>query len=500
MTAAAPRLQMKGVSKRFGATQALSGVELELCAGEVHALVGENGAGKSTLMKVLSGALKPDEGSLWLDGQPYAPASPAEGRKAGVAMIYQELSLAPHLSIVENLCLGLEPGWGPFLKLSEARNQTQGVLKRLGLESLDPDTVVESLPLAQRQLIEIGRALLLGCRVLVLDEPTSSLGSGEVRTLFSLIRELASQGVAVAYISHFLEELREISDHFTVLRDGAQVATGVTFEVTNEQIVSWMAGRKVEEFYHHSVRVPGEMLLEIKDLEGASKSVFASLTLRRGEVLGIAGLVGSGRSELLRILQGLDPLLSGELRVGAFSGWVPASRRWAEGLGFVSEDRKTEGLALGLSISDNVTLPRLGDNFFGFLSPSGLERRSQHWIKELGVKCVSPGQEINALSGGNQQKAALARLLDADCQILLLDEPTRGIDVGAKAEIFRLIDALASQGKAVIMVSSYLPDLLGACDRIAVMHKGHLGEAKSASLRNAHEILMEATGALEKSA
>jgi ribose transport system ATP-binding protein len=497
-----PRLSMLGVHKRFGATMALGGVELSVEPGQVLALVGENGAGKSTLMKVLSGAHQPDAGQMWLDGQPYSPRNPLEARRAGVAMIYQELSLARHLTVAENILLGVEPGRGPMMDWREARRVAADALGQLGRPDIPVDVAVGRLSIASQQLVEIGRAVAVGCRVLVLDEPTSSLTSRDITLLFDLVRRLKSQGIAVIYISHFLEEVKEISDAFKVLRDGRSVGGGVTAEAQTSRIVSMMVGRDVEDLYPRSSRIPGEELLRVEGLAGLTKPSDASLVLRRGEVVGIAGLVGAGRTEFLRAIFGIDRVRSGRIKVGAFSGTAAPRQRWAQGMGMVSEDRKTEGLALGMSIADNITLSLLnGLGPLGLVLPSRQEAASQRWIDKLAVKCRAASQAVQNLSGGNQQKVAIARLLHHDVDLLLLDEPTRGIDVGSKAQIYRLIDELAGgdsasgrKPRAILMVSSYLPELLGTCDRIAVMCRGRLGPARPVSETNEHLIMLEATG------
>jgi ribose transport system ATP-binding protein len=483
---------MESIHKRFGATIALDGVSLEVTGGEVLALVGENGAGKSTLMKVLSGAHAPDAGKMWLDGNPYRPRNPLDARRLGVAMIYQELALARHLSVMENILLGMEPGRGPFLNWKQIRRQAEQALVQLGRADIPVDAPVGGLSPAEQQLVEIGRAIAIGCRVLVLDEPTSSLSARDIERLFELVRRLKSQGHAIVYISHFLEEVKTISDRFVVLRDGRSVGEGMTKDSTHDQIISLMVGRNVSELYPRSPRKPGEPVLELRDLAGrGDKPRAASLTVHRGEVLGIAGLIGAGRTELLRAVFGLDAVRRGEIRLGLFQGPASPARRWAQGAGMVSEDRKNEGLALPLSIADNITLSNLGF----LVSPRLQDRGSQTWIDRLGIRCRTPRQPVQALSGGNQQKVALARLLHHDTDVLLLDEPTRGIDVGAKATIYRMIDELACKGRAVLMVSSYLPELLGVCDRVAVMCKGVLGAARSVENWDEHQIMMEATGA-----
>lgn len=453
------RLEMHSIRKRFGATIALDGVDLAVNSGEVLGLVGENGAGKSTLMKILAGALAPDAGTMEFDGRPYRPCHPQAARQVGVAMIYQELSLAPHLSVAENILLGAERVRFGLVRHGAARQLAREALARLGHPDISPDTPVRRLSVAQQQMVEIARAVAVGCRVLVLDEPTSSLTRTDVQKLFDLIRRLKEQNHAIIYISHFLEEVSGITDRVTVLRDGRSVGGGFTRDLAAAEMIRLMVGRQVSDLYPRSPRTPGETVL---DLPG--------LALRRGEVTGIAGLIGAGRTELLRDI---------------FS-----RRGWSAGTGLVSEDRKGEGLALNLSITDNVTLPSLPVR----VSPRRETARTMRWVERLGIKCRSPGQRAGDLSGGNQQKVAIARLLAADVDVWLLDEPTRGIDVGSKAGIYRLIDELALAGKAVLMVSSYLPELLGVCDRVAVMCRGRLGAARPVCDRNEHEIMQEATG------
>jgi ribose transport system ATP-binding protein len=502
-----PRLKMHGVKKRFGATRALGGVDLEVQPGEILALVGENGAGKSTLMKVLSGAHAPDEGELWLDGQPYLPRNPLDARRQGIAMIYQELSLAPHLSVMENILLGIEPTVGPFVRWPELRRRAKAALEEIGIGDVSPDTPVRNLSLAQQQMVEIARAVALESRVLVLDEPTSSLTRRDIERLFALIRRLRDRGISVIYISHFLEEVQEISDRFAVLRDGQSVGGGVTRDTPSDRIIAMMVGRDVDDLYPRSIRVEdGEVVLEVLQLAGTVKPTAASLKLRRGRVVGIAGLIGAGRTELMRALFGLDRVASGEIRIGRYSGAASPRHRWQQGVGMVSEDRKKEGLALGLSIADNITLSRLGGLGPGrFVLPSRQRAAARPWIERIPIKCASSAQRVSALSGGNQQKVAIARLLHADVDVLLLDEPTRGIDVGSKAQIYQLIDDLAAgdpatgrKPKAILMISSYLPELLGTCDEIAVMARGRLGPVRPVAQWDEHQLMVAATGKEEE--
>ncbi len=485
----APRLLLSGIKKRFGATLALDGVSLEIAPGEIHALVGENGAGKSTLMKILSGVHSPDAGTMELEGRPYAPAGPLDARQAGVVMVNQELAIAPHLSVTENIVLGAEPGTGPFVRHARSREIAAHALAQLGRPDIPLDLPAGRLGIAEQQLVEIARALALGCKVLVLDEPTSSLAQADVQNLFRLVRRLREQGQSVIYISHFLEEVQALSDRYTVLRDGCSVATGRTAEITSDRIAQLMVGRQVNELYTRSIRSPGEVLLDVAALAGRPKPVSASFQLRRGEVLGLAGVIGAGRSELLRTIFSLDEVRSGTVRVGTYAGPGSPLLRWQQGAGFLSEDRKGEGLALNLSLEENLTLPRLDR----FLRPAALAAETRDWITRLGVRSAGPAQAVGNLSGGNQQKIALGRLLRNGADLLLLDEPTRGVDIGAKQNIYRLIDELAGAGKAVLMVSSYLPELLGTCDRIAVMCRGELGEARPVAEWTEHSIMLAAT-------
>jgi ribose transport system ATP-binding protein len=494
---------MRGIRKSFGATQALGGVDFAVAPGEVVALVGENGAGKSTLMKVLAGAHAPDAGVLHLDGQPYRPSSPQAARAHGVAMVYQELSLVPHLSVEENILLGAEPArWG-ILRRARMRERAREALARVGHPEIDPAQQARTLSVGNQQLVEIARALAVGSRVLVLDEPTSSLPREDVTRLFALVDALKRQRIGIVYISHFIEEVQRVADRVVVLRDGQTVGEGPAAELTPEQIVSMMVGRAIGDLYPKSKRVPGEVVLRVHQLAGRYLPKTASLELRRGEILGIAGLIGAGRTELLRTIFGLQPVRRGEVRVKAWSGSASPAQRWRQDVGMLSEDRKGEGLALNLSVADNVTLSRLGGlGPLRLVLPTRQRAASRTWIDRLDIRCRHAGQPVTTLSGGNQQKVAFARLLHHDVDVLLLDEPTRGIDVGSKQTIYRVIDALASGegGRtpcAVLMVSSYLPELLGVCDRVAVMHRGRLGAVRPVEEVDEHALMLEATGALQ---
>jgi ribose transport system ATP-binding protein len=490
---------MRGMMRRFGSTQALAGVDLEVRAGEVHALLGENGAGKSTLMKVLSGAERADAGTMLLDGQTYLPASPADARRKGVAMIYQELTLAPDLSVEANVLLGLEPSrWG-FLQRREGRRRVAQALAALGHPEIDPAGPVAGLSPAGQQVVEIARALLLDVRVLVLDEPTSSLTQEDARRLFALVAGLRDRGVSVIYISHFLEEVQAVADRFTVLRDGQSVGGGSATDFSLGKVIEMMVGRRLDQQLPRISHTIGEPVLRVAGLAGETLPAHASLTLHRGEILGIAGLVGAGRTELLRAVFGLAPVRRGEVTVLTNRPVVAQSAtphaRIAQGLGMLSEDRKAEGLALIQSIADNVTWSQLRPySRAGWLNLKARHRAVLDWLRRLRVRCSGPDQTVGELSGGNQQKVALGRLLHQQADILLLDEPTRGVDVGSKAEIYRLIGEQAAAGKAVLFVSSYLPELLGVCDRLAVMSRGRLGPARPVEEWTEDAVLAAALG------
>ncbi|MFO8012891.1 MAG: sugar ABC transporter ATP-binding protein [Phycisphaerae bacterium] len=487
---------MLGISKAFGQTRALVDVDLGVRPGEVHALVGENGAGKSTLMKVLSGALDPDAGRMVLEGRPYRPRGPLEARARGVAMIYQELSLAPDLSVEENVLLGVEPTRAGFVRRGEMRRQVTDALRRLHHPDIQPGARAGDLSIGTQQLVEVARALAAEARVVVMDEPTSSLTQADTEVLFEVVRALRDSGVSVIYISHFLEEVRAVADRFTVLRDGQAVGTGTVAETPTAEIIRLMVGRDLEEMYTRVPHEIGEPVLDLAGLTGEEMPVGADLRLRRGEICGIAGLIGSGRTELVRAVFGLDPVASGEVRVRGLSctGWGPP-RMLATGVGYLSEDRKTEGLAENLTVADNLTLSRLRPYVrWGLLSRARAREAARRWIDRLGIRTQGPEQPITGLSGGNQQKVALARLLHQEADVLLLDEPTRGIDVGSKADVYTLIGELAAQGKAILWISSYLPELLGVSDSLAVMHRGLLSEKRPVADWTPEAIMEVATG------
>ena len=485
-------LRMSGIHKRYGALVALGGVDLEVARGELHALVGENGAGKSTLMKVLSGAERADAGAMELGGSAYAPTGPLDALRSGVAMIYQELNLAPDLSVAENLVLGREPSRFGLVDRSTRRAIVDRVLAVVAHPDLAADRIVRDLGPGARQLVEIGRALAFDCKLVVLDEPTSSLSATEARALDGVLDRLRERGVSIVYITHFLEEVERLAARYTVLRDGKTVGAGNVPGTPMKAIVAQMVGRPLEEIYPAHGRTRGERIIRLDGVAGKRLPTSASLDLHRGEVLGLAGLVGAGRTELLRALIGLDAVRSGAITIAASTDrGAPVTTRIAQGVGMLSEDRKTEGVALDRPIVDNVMMTRDVARF-GVLGRDR-DARTQDWMTKLGIKAQSPQQRAGDLSGGNQQKVALGRLLQQDADVFLLDEPTRGIDVGSKSEIYARIDALCAAGKAVLVVSSYLPELLGICDRIAVMRRGVLGEARLTSEWTEASLLEAAT-------
>jgi ribose transport system ATP-binding protein len=496
------RLKMSGVQKRFGATHALRDVSLEVGEGEVHALIGENGAGKSTLMKVLSGACKPDAGSIKLDGQPFTPKNPHHARQCGIAMIYQELTLAPHLSVAENILLGCEPARLGWLMRRRRREIARRALAELGHERLDLEQPVSALSVARQQIVEIARAFVGQPKVLIMDEPTSSLAQDDAERLFAVIERLRQRGVSIVYISHFLEECKRVCKRYTVLRDGQTVGSGDMASADLASIIRLMVGREMTEIYTRVPHTIGKPVLELRDVHGRTKPRGVDLVLREGEILGVAGLIGAGRTETLRALFGLDRIETGEVLIHSVRHTRGnPNARLKLGMGLLSENRKEEGLMLNRSIADNLTATRYAPfTRFGFIRGVRQRRCVSDWMSRLSIRARAPGQDVTELSGGNQQKVALGRLLHHEAKILLLDEPTRGIDVGSKAQIYKLIGQLAAEDKAVVFVSSYLPELLGVCDRIAVMCRGRVTAIKPRDEWTEESIMAAAVGQAEAKA
>jgi len=491
-------LEVSGLRKRFGATAALDGVDLAVAVGEVHAIIGENGAGKSTLMNILAASVRPDAGGITLQGLPYRPADPLEARRRGIAHIHQELSLCPHLSVAENIFLGMEPRRLGWLDRGRLNDRAEELLKTFHHPAIAPQRRVSDLPLAARQIVEICRALAQRASLILMDEPTSSLQRADVDRLFFLIHRLRKSGISIIYISHFLEEVREIADSCTVLRDGKSVVTGPIQDLPNERLINAMVGRSVKELFPaRSSAAVSERVLEVKNLAAPPAVREASLQLRRGEILGIAGLIGSGRTELVRAVFGLEKARGGTISV--FGKPLPLhggpETRIARGVGYLSEDRKGEGLALSLSLADNITFTNFAScSRRGWIDLSKQREQAQKWAHAVQVRSTTMDVPVQRLSGGNQQKAAIARLLHQGCDIFLLDEPTRGVDVASKAQIYGLIVSLARAGKAILMVSSYLPELFGLCDRLAVMSRGCLSAGRPIVEWTPESVLQAAIG------
>jgi ribose transport system ATP-binding protein len=475
MTDAAPLLAMEGICKRFPGVQALQDTNLDVAPGEVHVLLGENGAGKSTLMKVLCGQYEADDGSISFADRSIAPESPIEAERLGLVMIHQELNLIPGLTVAENIFLGHEPTRGGLILGNALRQTSAKLLQRVGCE-VDPDAPVARLSVAEQQLVEIARALKEDARLLVMDEPTAALAEHEIEALFDVIRGLARDGVPVIYISHRMREIFAIGDRVTVMRDGRTVGTRDIAATDVNELIQLMVGRTIDEQIAKRTVEIGDPALEVDGLarEGVLSPV--SLTVGTGEILGIAGLMGSGRTELARAIFGADPVDEGTVKIGghALPGGDPAASIQA-GLGFLTEDRKQQGIVLQMSVGENISLTSLDDVArLGVLNLDEERKRVQGMVEKLNIRAASLDQEAVNLSGGNQQKVVLAKWLAAGCRALLFDEPTRGIDVGAKAEIYELIGDLVERGVAVVLISSEMPELLGLADRVAVMHDGKL--------------------------
>ena len=492
-------LRLQGIGKRFPGVVALDGVDLDLRAGEVHAVCGENGAGKSTLMKIISGQYTPDDGVVWYRGEAVRFSSTTQAQAAGIAIIHQELNLVPHLSVAENIFLAREPKRGPFIDYRKLNTNGRSYLQRIGL-SIEPTTLVSSLSIAQQQMVEIAKALSLDAQVLIMDEPTSSLTESETVHLFRIIKELRADGVAILYISHRLDEMAEIVDRVTVLRDGRYIATSDFASTTVNEIVARMVGRSLDDVFPTRKSVPtDEVLLRVNALSRAGVFGPVSFELRKGEILGFAGLMGAGRTEVARAIFGAERLDSGSITLGAL-GDKPVTIRSPreairQGIAYLSEDRKKDGLALSMPVAVNITLANVrAISSHGFLRFSEETAVAKRYVRELNIRTPSVGQTVRNLSGGNQQKIVIGKWLYRGSRILFFDEPTRGIDVGAKYAIYGLMDELAADGVGVVLISSELPELLGMTDRIAVFHEGRITAVLETQETNQEEILHYASG------
>ncbi|MGV3605355.1 MAG: sugar ABC transporter ATP-binding protein [Planctomycetaceae bacterium] len=494
--ASPPLLEMRGIVKSFPGVKALRGVDLHLRAGEVLTLLGENGAGKSTLMKVLGGAHLADEGTIAMEGVATTFRSPQDARKAGIAVIYQEFNLVPALTAAENIFLGQEKTRGGLIAKQEERVRAAELFKRLGVE-IDLDIPCRRMTTAQQQLVEIAKALASDAKILVMDEPSAALTSHEVTRLFGVIRDLTARGIGIIYISHRLEEIFTIAQRVTVLRDGASVGERPIGELTRNALIELMVGRELKnEFPSRKVAI-GKPRLEVAGLTRGRAVQNVSFHVRAGEILALTGLVGSGRTEAVRLLFGADPRDAGKVMLDGKELAVRSPREAiAAGIGLLTEDRKVQGLVLGHSVRDNFALPNLARlSKFGLVKKAEERAEFAQYVASLKIKIPHQEQKAKNLSGGNQQKVVLAKWLARNCELLIFDEPTRGIDVGAKYEIYLLMNELVAQGKSIIMISSELPEVLGMADRILVMHQGHLvGEIADAKSATQEQIMKMAIG------
>jgi ribose transport system ATP-binding protein len=500
---------MKDISKTFPGVKALTNVSLTVYPGEIHALMGENGAGKSTLMKILSGAYQADPGGeIRITGQHVTIDGPLTARQHGISIIYQELSLAPNLSVAENMLLGREHKAGPMVDRRSMEKACQAVLERLGVH-FKATTKVGELSMAERQLVEIARALIANSRILVMDEPTTSLSSRETEALFALVRQLRAEGLAIIYISHRMAEIYELADRVSVLRDGSYVGTLVGDEISAERLVQMMVGRDLSSFYkkeHDAHQSRGPVIFAVRNMDDGVRVHDCSFELHEGEVLGIAGLVGAGRTELARLIYGADPRTGGEVSLqGKRLSIHRPEDAINSGVVYLTEDRKHLGLFLDLTVRENVNVSVLSRDarMGGVLNLRAAKDRAAAAIRALAIRVAGDVVPVGSLSGGNQQKVLLSRLLETKPKVLILDEPTRGVDIGAKSEIYRLIDSLARTGVGVIVISSELPEIVGICDRVLVMREGRIaGEVGGAGHPpvTQEEIIAIATGVREAAA
>ncbi|MEI5995898.1 sugar ABC transporter ATP-binding protein [Paraburkholderia bengalensis] len=493
-----PLISVNRLCKSFPGVRALHDVQFELVAGEVHALMGENGAGKSTLMKILAGVYTRDSGEMLYDGKPVDFTSPREAQALGIGIIHQELQLMNHLSVAQNMFIGREPrkGFGVFLDEDKLNAQAREILARMHV-NLDPRTIVGTLTVASQQMVEIAKALSFDSRVLIMDEPTSALNDAEIAELFRIIRQLKERGVGIIYISHKMDELKQISDRVTVMRDGEYVATVPTADTTVSAVIGMMVGRTLANTApYEGTQSTGEIALEVKHLNAGPLVRDVSFSLHKGEILGFAGLMGAGRTEVARAVFGADPIESGEIFVrGVKANIKRPSDAVAHSIGYLSEDRKRFGLATSMDVESNIVMSNLGKflSLRVFLRRMQIRKRAAHFISLLAIRTPSPTQPVRLLSGGNQQKIVIAKWLERDCDVLFFDEPTRGIDVGAKSEIYKLLRALAAQGKAIVMISSELPEILRMSDRVVVMCEGRITGELSASEATQESIMHLAT-------
>lgn len=499
-----PLLEVRGVSKAFPGVQALDNVDFEAYAGEVVALLGENGAGKSTLMKILSGAYQMDKGEIWLRGQRVTPQNPHHAQELGIAIIYQEFNLTPNQTVATNIFLGREPfhqgllGKLRFLDREYMRREAAALLARVGAR-FSPDALVRDLSVAEQQMVEIAKALAIKADVIIMDEPTSALGEEEVAVLFDIVRTLKEQGLAVIFITHRLEEVFRVADRVIVLRDGRRVGSMPITEATPDRVISMMVGRTLDEVFRKSQARMGEIVLEVRGLTRRGVIENVSFSLRRGEILGLAGLVGAGRTETARAIFGADPLDAGEIYLDGELVHIRSPEDAVKaGLALVPENRQQQGLVLKHSVERNIALPnldRLSRN--GVADRAQMRALAQQYVDRLDIRTPDLAQRVMYLSGGNQQKVVLAKWLAANPKVLILDEPTRGIDVGAKAEVHSIMSDLAQQGIGIIMISSEMPEILAMSDRIVVMCEGRVAAILDRAEATQERIMAYASGYVE---
>ncbi|MGF6721247.1 ribose transport system ATP-binding protein [Paraburkholderia sp. GAS41] len=490
------QVTMRGIGKAFGPVRVLEGVEFKIGAGEIHALMGENGAGKSTLMKILSGVYQADAGEILIDGKATQIRNTVEAERAGIAIIHQELNLIPQLSVMENMFLGREPSRFGVVDSAAMRRAARKWLDMVGAERIDPQAEAGHLSIGQQQLVEIAKALSLDARVLVMDEPTAALTQREIETLFEIMLALKARGVALVYVSHRMEEIFRICDKVSVLRDGRFVGERAVQDTGFDEVVRLMVGRELGERFPKRSHAPGEVRFKVADLADDGNISGISFDVRAGEVLGVAGLMGAGRSEILRTLFGLNRKTAGSVTLdGRTLDVRDASGAIDAGIGFVTEDRKSQGLVLGMSVRENATLVHLGRYArYGVVNDRAERAAVEDLIKQLRIRTRDAELDVKALSGGNQQKVVFAKWLAEPPKVLLLDEPTRGVDVGGKAEIYTIINQLAAQGVAIVMVSSELPEVLAMSDRILVMHQGRQNGIFVAAGATQEQLMTAATG------
>ena len=488
-------LEIKGVSKSFVGVKALQNVSFQVRKGDVHALLGENGAGKSTLMKILSGAYNKDCGQIFVNGKEAEIRNTKDSERLGIAIIYQELNLIPDITVAENIFLARQPKKHGLLDWKKMTEDAEEILDYMDV-AINPRAIVSSLSVAQQQMVEIAKAISLHSQLLIMDEPTSTLTEGETRKLFSVINNLKSKGISMIYISHRMEEIFEICDSYTLLRDGTFVHSGEIKEVDVNQIIEYMVGRSLASVYPEKKNKVGEVILEADHISNGKEVKDVSFSLRKGEILGFAGLVGAGRTETLKAVFGADSGAKGEIKINGKPVQIRSPRDAIKlGIGFLPEDRKKEGLVVDLPVLDNTVMAKPEKAMeHGMFSAKKAKEICQKYIRELLIKTPSELQKAKFLSGGNQQKVVLAKWLNCEPEIIVLDEPTRGIDVNAKMEIYNIIVKLAEEGKSIIMISSEMPELIGLCDRVIVMHEGCVtGELDRRTLSQ-QQIMHYATG------